>query len=636
MFRKLFTPEKRRCESTSSETGSSEVITKADIPEIPLKQHFFGKPLVWKDPTWKEATKSDSLSSTPRIPRSKSFSFRTLTKRDQVLCLPRSKTVQFADQIHDRAKVEESETELYGSDSSTLISASEEGKLSEETIQKVQANLGTIFSPENEQMPSESENDDIVSEPQTKTCNDETTESSFLDSYGENEEEAKENQTHIELLYPIYSQACSIVQLDPMDLAVCTLEQMKADIKAAMDDTGTNMNSTIRIMKGLKTKVNELSGQIAEVTEENVELKKRLEKKESDIDDLKELFHTSKEAQNENRKLKEDLTQKERQLEEFKQKNEALEKSIQKGKNSEEKKLTYISEKMSEDSFRASKDKALENENKELVAKIESLKVELVQMKQKAEYVNEANAKLDQYKKELRAQHDRAQDMVEKDFKMCKALKEKDEEIDSVRKENILLKENQAEQKEMSLKMEAELEAQKKKNTSLAEKLRDTQSSIEMYKQKYHHIISTEKELMKELEKYQTSNRIVVELLRKFIKSNFEALALAFQPESTQEFAQAYYEFSEIKIFTTADRGTVSLLCAFLLSSTRSLLSQCLKNEKVLEAEVENRLKYQKDVLQTFTKMTSRILHSQNLKAKAGPPGTFSDRRRTSLKYEPH
>ena len=354
---------------------------------------------------------------------------------------------------------------------------------------------------------------------------------------------------------------------------------MKADIKAAMDDTGTNMNSTIRIMKGLKTKVNELSGQIAEVTEENVELKKRLEKKESDIDDLKELFHTSKEAQNENRKLKEDLTQKERQLEEFKQKNEALEKSIQKGKNSEEKKLTYISEKMSEDSFRASKDKALENENKELVAKIESLKVELVQMKQKAEYVNEANAKLDQYKKELRAQHDRAQDMVEKDFKMCKALKEKDEEIDSVRKENILLKENQAEQKEMSLKMEAELEAQKKKNTSLAEKLRDTQSSIEMYKQKYHHIISTEKELMKELEKYQTSNRIVVELLRKFIKSNFEALALAFQPESTQEFAQAYYEFSEIKIFTTADRGTVSLLCAFLLSSTRSLLSQCLKSE---------------------------------------------------------
>lgn len=597
MFRKLFTPEEKKEESSSSGSEASEIVTKADIPEIPRKRHFFRKPLLWNDP--KPNLSTDTKPPNPYgnrlyLPRSKSFSFRQSGHKDQFLCLPRSKSVHFAENIltvrfvdpipkkgQKPQRVDWKNVEVPNDSLESSNADSED--ISSDTLQRVQATLGHIFCPDSPLNDAKAANCPAADEDgSTKTENEdnETDDSKSLDSEEDSEipDSAEKRNTiaDIELLYPIYQQTCELVQLDCISISKCNLNQIKADIRASLDDAVANITSTVKIMKGLQAQVRNYKSEVSAVNEENSELHNLLKEKDREALQLKEQLCT----------MRNRLTS------------------------------------QNEGTDRLAREKALKAENSELLQREESAKFELDQMKRKLdEIVEEKNRAAQKLQLQLQESGHRELSLQKKDTEMTQKLERERHENKSLRNELEIAKmksNDQSSVENKSLKMQ--IAAQTSTITNMESKLKEENAKIDGLKQKYKQLLLSEKAKISELEKVQFSNRIAVDAFRKFIKSSFEALAPIFQPQSTQEYTQAYYGFSQTTIFDESHQSAIALICAFLLTTIRNLLAQHLRNEKALESEVENRLKYQQEVLSTFTKMTHRILQSQTGRVSLAPP----------------
>lgn len=558
MFRKLFTPEDKKEDSFSSDSGESEIVTKADIPELPRKRRFFRKPHAWND----KPEISDTKPSTSRLclPRSKTFSFRQSGQKNQFLCLPRSKSVHFAENILTVRFVDPiPTTQNDGVDWKNVevpngTDSSNSEDISSDTLQRVQATLGHIFSPES---PQKSKAATLELEGSKPTKDEEDSDTDDSKSFEEEPDSTEQRTTlaQIELLYPIYQQACDLAQLNCTDISQCNLNQMKADIRASLDDSVTNINSTVKIMKGLQAQVREFKSDISTINEENSELHILLKEKDAEVLQLKEQLYTMKN------------------------------------------KLSH-----SELTGQSALEKALKAENSELLQREESSKFEIEQIKRKLDEVTEEKT--------------RALEALDKDNR---------QKLEIQKCQNEILRQQLEQTKELACSTEnktlqAQIEAQHSTITSLQGKLKQESEKIDGLKQKYKQLVLSEKAKLSELEKVQYSNRIAIDAFRKFIKSSFEALAPIFQPQSIQEYTQAYYGFSQTTVFNESHQSAIALICAFLLTTIRNLLAQYVRNEKALEGEVENRLRYQQEVLSTFTKMTQRILHSQNGRVALGPP----------------
>lgn len=604
MFRKLFTPEEKKDSSSSSDSEPSEIVTKADIPEIPRKRHFFRKPLLWTDPKphiSQDTKPADPYASRLYLPRSKSFSFRQTGHKDQFLCLPRSKSVHFAENIltvrfvEPRPDAREKSQRIDWKNVdvpnvSTVSSNTDSEDISNDTLQRVQSTLGNIFcsdSPVEEQKektPKAIPNH--IQPPEEDLDNLSGSQSSDLeeDTESENSTDKRHAIAQIELLYPIYRQTCELVRLDCTDISQCNLNQIKADIRASLDDAATNITSTVKIMKGLQVQVRDYRSETSLMLEENAELHTLLKEKDREVTKLQEQLY--------------DLGSK----------------------------CTSPNEKPD----RLAREKALMAENSNLLQKEESQKFELDQMKRKIdEAIEEKNRITQKLHKELQACHDREKCLKEEDLETRREIGKHKSENENLRQRLEMankLADVNSEMENKTLKMQ--IDAQNNKLTSLETKLKDDNAQIDGLKKKYKQLLLSEKAKTTELDRVKISNRIAVESFRKFIKSSFEALAPIFQPESTQEYTQAYYGFSQTTVFDESHKSAIVLICAFLLTTIRNLLAQYLRNEKAFETEVGNRLSYQQEVLSTFTKITHRILQSQNGRVVLAPP---KERKKSSL-----
>lgn len=137
-----------------------------------------------------------------------------------------------------------------------------------------------------------------------------------------------------------------------------------------------------------------------------------------------------------------------------------------------------------------------------------------------------------------------------------------------------------------------------------------------------------EKAKHKHYQQILSSNIFAVETLRKFVKSTFEVLTPIFHPDSINQFTQAYYEYAEVKVFEISHHSSVTLLCTFILTAIRDLVKEWMKTERKLEVEIENRLKYQKEVLATFLKIARKFngkVHCEHLRSS---PARKATRRR--------
>ncbi|OBA19857.1 hypothetical protein METBIDRAFT_12893 [Metschnikowia bicuspidata var. bicuspidata NRRL YB-4993] len=115
-------------------------------------------------------------------------------------------------------------------------------------------------------------------------------------------------------------------------------------------------------------------------------------------------------------------------------------------------------------------------------------------------------------------------------------------------------------------------------------------------------------ESSKHLEEVTTSNKIAVEGLTTLIKGSFDILAPILHRDCTEQFQNLYDEFSQNEVLSQQRKCLVTVLSNFVLNSQRELLLQHSKNEQMLETEIKDRLKYQQQVLDSFTKIATKIL----------------------------
>ncbi|GEQ70989.1 hypothetical protein JCM33374_g4670 [Metschnikowia sp. JCM 33374] len=137
------------------------------------------------------------------------------------------------------------------------------------------------------------------------------------------------------------------------------------------------------------------------------------------------------------------------------------------------------------------------------------------------------------------------------------------------------------------------------------------------------------------LEEMCQSNAIAMESLAMLLKTSFEVLIPIFHLESTEQFTQMYCEYSKLQVLADKDRCTIMVLCNFLLNSQRELLSSHQKNEKMLETEINDRLKYQQQVLDSFTSIVKQVLDNKRGTRVSGIRGHSSPKKPRSLSRTP-
>lgn len=278
MFKKIFHPAPKPSESSSSDSGSSELITSASIPSAPERRHFFKNPLLIESPA---SIANDSFHSIDpfdkehTIKRSRSFSFKLIPKIENAFRLPRSKSVHFAETefevFKDKSNEKETksfpkttapEIEDHSSSSVYTPETSDSVDTSDETIQRVRTSLGDIFEGCNESEEAESSDDTLTtteSEEKQPPCNSSTNEVS-------------------DDLYEIYSKLSQLCSL--LTNPCLNNQQLQVNIDAAIADV------TEAIEFNKKTNL-ELETRLREVARENENLLETLKLKERIIEKLK-------------------------------------------------------------------------------------------------------------------------------------------------------------------------------------------------------------------------------------------------------------------------------------------------------------------------------------------------------------
>lgn len=104
-------------------------------------------------------------------------------------------------------------------------------------------------------------------------------------------------------------------------------------------------------------------------------------------------------------------------------------------------------------------------------------------------------------------------------------------------------------------------------------------------------------------QKLQWSNRFVVDSSRRLLKSTYEALAPVFLPQSASDYAQAYYEFIRIGIFSPENQMTLTNLSTELIGAVRQMVKLYAEAHDAIAAEKVERIDFQKTSMAAITKM---------------------------------
>lgn len=138
----------------------------------------------------------------------------------------------------------------------------------------------------------------------------------------------------------------------------------------------------------------------------------------------------------------------------------------------------------------------------------------------------------------------------------------------------------------------------------LAKQLRLSQNAAAEFKAETEAITLKLKTKHQQYEELAVSNSYAVDTLKKLIKSVFEAMAPTFHHDSTLEYTQVYYRYSEIKLFNSTHHSTVTLLYTFIITGVRDLARELFRTAKRFETEMANHVNYQKAALQAMVKIS--------------------------------
>lgn len=109
-----------------------------------------------------------------------------------------------------------------------------------------------------------------------------------------------------------------------------------------------------------------------------------------------------------------------------------------------------------------------------------------------------------------------------------------------------------------------------------------------------------------QLAQYMDSHLVLTQHFRRLVKATFESLSPLFVDESKEEFCQLYYHFLGVEFFQKENSGLVSGVCKLLVGGTSDLVEKYLKNELMLQYEIDSRLNYYSSMLDLYTKAVEK------------------------------
>ncbi|KAM9912198.1 hypothetical protein OXX59_002689 [Metschnikowia pulcherrima] len=147
---------------------------------------------------------------------------------------------------------------------------------------------------------------------------------------------------------------------------------------------------------------------------------------------------------------------------------------------------------------------------------------------------------------------------------------------------------------------------------------------------------SREMARVKQLENLAVSNKIALDNLALLTKGSFDALAPIFHKECAEHFQQLFSNFTKCEILSAQDQGMIMSLGLFIINSQRELLKQHHKNEQMLETEIQDRLKYQQQVLDSFTRIVGQVMDTNKGTRISGIRGHSSPKKSKTLTRTRH
>lgn len=649
MFKKIFPAASSKLLTASSQSGDSEVLTGNDLPKAAEKRHFFKSPLKWELPTKDSSTATlDPFDKRLTMTKSRSFSFHFRANNDSTFRLPKSKSVHFADDLDIRPHKPEKRGIFARSPSEpNLITSPSEA--SEDSLSSEKAETLTRRDVPSTSTPTASD-DEIEGDSRERVAA--KLEDLFSNEESLDDEPAKESQILPSILYEIYEKVCSLVDLEVQEEYAQDDAQLRTLILTGLEDSKTRLDLERKRYAKAKT--------------ENKRLKFQVQSLSSSLDSFKSFDAKSsgsasaslKAAEDEIQRLTSLVKEKDRELERFALSVKTIEEESHqltllleqhklessttmeslrsqveqlKSEHAEAERVhtcfvrefgdMWSQEKqalMSQIQAQSQRAKELERFQTQ---EYEACRQEIMELQAKCKLLQSSRLKSEALIEDLNAK------LAEKELCVT-TLEVKLQEITNNSPELESLKNEKLQWKQQSETLKAELEASfaklesdnkalrlqletsKSKLGALTAQVQSSNTLVSKMKRDFSTSVHNEAEKAKELQDLKTSNLFAVETFKKLVKGTFEALAPVFQPESTELFTQTYYDFSRVKIITVDSQAIATILCNFLLMAVRELLSLHQKNERMLENEIQDRLKYQSQVLHAFQKIAGQILGS--------------------------
>lgn len=167
--------------------------------------------------------------------------------------------------------------------------------------------------------------------------------------------------------------------------------------------------------------------------------------------------------------------------------------------------------------------------------------------------------------------------------------------------------------------LERTLQDEKEKTKVLAQELHTARGLAENLTREGQRLKQEVRDRNMDLTAVRLSNQVAVASLQQIIQLSYKTLAPRFQPESTRPFSQIYLELVKIKLIDDRNKGVVTVLLAFLQTGLADIVRQYEQNEEALGAEMENRRRFQEEVLSTFRSIVKQVVGMNREKRPRSP-----------------
>lgn len=622
MFRKMFRPQgsSKKSLSVSSISGESELVSPAEIAAA--EPQFVPNSLEIGSPDRDTSAATLDPFDRKKLGKSRSFSFQFQNK-DRSFKVPRSKSVHFEDDLEISPRAKDRKKMFIKPILSRPFSPEKRARVLKEQEEPPEATSSSVYS--DDEASSDGKRERVAANLENHFLG-----SLFEDAFFDDADTIGSHTKDGSPLYDIYTKVCGLVELDVQPEYAFDQPQLLHLILSGIADIAERMQQEKSRYIEAKVELKRLSGQIEQISSAELDSSKsRSEMEQRLVSQQKKIAELNKalaEKEADSRASKCVLQQEINSLLQEKQRAEAANaKQIADNDakwNKEKEKLTYLVL-----STREKADETTEFLNEEITMQRESN----LELRSKCDVLELRNTELDiqleasklQFEDKARLLETKArevEELVVSNRISHDKLAAKDQE--RMRKQaelELRLAEEEKAKRVSDEERNAALALQEDnrvKINSLTLQLQSVTAAFNKIKKEQAVSSSKEAERVKELHELKTSNQIAVEVFKKMVKGNFESLVSVFQAESAEQFTQTYYDFARLRYYTKSSQETATILCNFLLMTTRELVHQHSKNEQMLQTEIQDRLKYQGQVLNTFQRIAAQILSSNR---KSGP-----------------